>query len=143
MISAYPSTPIEFRLHPDMILHIHKSGGGGENDMNIWSGSNKSYIYITDQGNYRIHKFTTNGTFITMWGEQDEGNGQFLHTHGIDLDSFGNLYVSDRDQPSIQKFTSNGTFIKKWGSQGTSEGQFIQPWDVRVSPDDRNTSWKK
>jgi DNA-binding beta-propeller fold protein YncE len=78
-----------------------------------------------------------------MWGEQGEGDQQFLHIHGIDLDSDGNLYVSDRDQPSIQKFTNNGTFIKKWGSQGTSEGQFIQPWDVRVSPDDRNTSWKK
>ena len=26
---------------------------------------------------------------------------------------------------------------KKWGSQGTLEGQFIQPWDVKVSPDNK------
>ena len=28
---------------------------------------------------------TKNGTFIATWGEEGEGNGQFLHTHGIDL----------------------------------------------------------
>jgi hypothetical protein len=50
-----------------------------------------------------------------MWGEQGEGDQQFSHIHGIDLDSDGNLYVSDRDQPSIQKFTTNGTFTKKMG----------------------------
>ncbi len=112
----------------------HPHGNEVEDDNN---NTDKVYVYIADQNNDRIQKFSKNGTFITQWGEEGEGDGQFLHTHGIDLDSEGNVYVSDRDQPSIQKFSSDGTFIKKWGSQGTLEGQFIQPWDVSVSSDDK------
>ena len=117
---------------PGQFSHPH--GNEVEDDRN---NTGNVYVYIADQNNNRIQKFSTNGTFITQWGEEGEGDGQLLHPHGIDLDSEGNVYVSDRDQPSIQKFTSDGTFIKRWGSQGTFEGQFIQPWDVAVSSDDR------
>jgi DNA-binding beta-propeller fold protein YncE len=116
---------------PGQFSHPHGNEVEDENN------NDDAYVYITDQNNDRIQKFSKNGTFITMWGEEGEGDGQFLHTHGIDLDSEGNVYVSDRDQPSIQKFSSDGAFIKKWGSQGTLEGQFIQPWDVSVSSDDK------
>jgi len=138
LISMWGSTGDE----PGQFKHPHGNkienvDSGSHHNNNTLSEVEESYIYITDQNNYRIQKFTTNGTFITMWGEEGEGDQQFSHIHGIDLDSDGNLYVSDRDQPSIQKFTSNGTFIKKWGSQGTLEGQFIQPWDVKVSPDNK------
>jgi tripartite motif-containing protein 71 len=113
--------------------HPHGNEVEDENNQN----ASEVFVYIADQNNDRIQKFSKDGTFITAWGEQGEGNGQFLHTHGIDLDSEGNVYVSDRDQPSIQKFSSDGTFINKWGSEGTADGQFIQPWDVSVSQDDR------
>jgi len=138
LVSMWGSTGDE----PGQFKHPHGNkienvDSGSHHNNNTLSEGEESYIYITDQNNYRIQKFTTNGTFTTMWGEEGEGDQQFSHIHGIDLDSDGNLYVSDRDQPSIQKFTPNGTFIKKWGSQGTSEGQFIQPWDVKVSPDNK------
>jgi hypothetical protein len=113
--------------------HPHGNEIEDENNQDV----NGVFVYIADQNNDRIQKFSKDGTFVTTWGEEGEGNGQFLHTHGIDLDSDGNVYVSDRDQPSIQKFSSNGTFIMKWGSEGTADGQFIQPWDVSVSQDDR------
>jgi tripartite motif-containing protein 71 len=113
----------------------HPHGNEVEDENN--QSASEVFVYIADQNNDRIQKFSKDGTFITAWGEQGEGNGQFLHTHGIDLDSDGNVYVSDRDQPSIQKFSSDGTFINKWGSEGTADGQFIQPWDVSVSQDDR------
>ena len=113
--------------------HPHGNEIEDENNQDL----NDVFVYIADQNNDRIQKFSKDGTFVTTWGEEGEGNGQFLHTHGIDLDSDGNVYVSDRDQPSIQKFSSNGTFIMKWGSEGTADGQFIQPWDVSVSQDDR------
>jgi tripartite motif-containing protein 71 len=119
----------------DLGQFSHPHGNEIEDENN--QDSNQVFVYIADQNNDRIQKFSKDGTFVTTWGEEGEGNGQFLHTHGIDLDSDGNVYVSDRDQPSIQKFSSNGTFIMKWGSEGTADGQFIQPWDVSVSQDDR------
>src|SRR5215210_161527 len=34
-----------------------------------------------------IKKFDSNGKFITSWGSEGDGDGQFLHAHGIDIDS--------------------------------------------------------
>src|SRR5688572_16315091 len=58
-----------------------------------------------------IKKFDSNGNFITSWGTEGTGHGQFLHAHGIAIDSSDNVYVSDDDKNSIQKFDSNGNFI--------------------------------
>ncbi|MGH9975778.1 MAG: hypothetical protein ACRD8Z_08075, partial [Nitrososphaeraceae archaeon] len=63
--------------------HPHGNEVEDENNEDV----NSVYIYIADQNNDRIQKFSKDGTFITTWGEEGEGNGQFLHTHGIDLDS--------------------------------------------------------
>ncbi len=79
--------------------HPHGNEIEDENNQDV----NDVFVYIADQNNDRIQKFSKDGTLVTTWGEEGEGNGQFLHTHGIDLDSEGNVYVSDRDQPSIQK----------------------------------------
>jgi flagellar basal body-associated protein FliL len=42
-----------------------------------------------------IKKFDSDGKFITSWGSEGYGDGQFLHAHGIDIDSSGNVYVVD------------------------------------------------
>ena len=76
------------------------------------------YVSYSDS----IQKFTANGIFITKWGSEGSGNGQFNYPEGIAIDSSGNVYVADGNR--IQKFTSNGTFITKWGSIGIGEGQF-------------------
>ena len=34
-----------------------------------------------------IRKFDSNGQFITSWGSKGSGEGQFLHAHGIGVDS--------------------------------------------------------
>jgi DNA-binding beta-propeller fold protein YncE len=79
-----------------------------------------------------IKKFDSDGKFITSWGSQGYGDGQFLHPHGIAIDSSDNVYVSDDDKNSIQKFDSNGNFITKWGSEGTGEGQFNIPEGIDI-----------
>ena len=30
-------------------------------------------VYVADNGNYRIQKFNSNGTFITKWGSSGDG----------------------------------------------------------------------
>jgi hypothetical protein len=42
-----------------------------------------------------IKKFDSNGNFITGWGTEGTGDGQFLHAHGIAIDSSDNVYVVD------------------------------------------------
>jgi DNA-binding beta-propeller fold protein YncE len=69
-----------------------------------------------------IKKFDSNGKFITSWGTEGTGDGQFLHAHGIAIDSSGNVYVVDSQNERIQKFDSNGNFITKWGTEGYADG---------------------
>ena len=54
--------------------HPHGNEVEDENNEDV----NNVYVYIADQNNDRIQKFSKNGTFIATWGEEGEGNGQFL-----------------------------------------------------------------
>jgi len=72
-------------------------------------------VYVADTYNNRIQKFNSNGTFITKWGSQGSGDGQFSHPWGVAIDSSGNVYVADEFNDRIQKFSSDGTFLTKWG----------------------------
>src|SRR5919106_258097 len=87
----------------------------------------------THAGNFdHIKVFDSNGKLISSWGPTGSGDGQFLHAHGIGLDSAGNVYVSDAENYNIQKFDSKGKFITKWGSKGSGDGQFLQPESIDV-----------
>jgi sugar lactone lactonase YvrE len=89
-------------------------------------------VYVADEGNHRIQKFTSDGTFLTKWGSNGSGNGQFSGPYGVAVDASGNVYVADIYNYRIQKFTSYGTFLTKWGSLGSGDGQFANPMGVAV-----------
>jgi streptogramin lyase len=83
-------------------------------------------------GFHYVKKFDSNGTLLSAWGTKGTGPGQFLHAHGIAVDSEGNVYVSDAEKCNIQKFDSEGKFITMWGTKGTGPGQFFQPESMAV-----------
>jgi sugar lactone lactonase YvrE len=74
-------------------------------------------------------------TFVTKWGSQGTGDGQFKYPYGVAVDASGNVYVADTLNYRIQKFNSDGTFLTKWGSNGTGDGQFNMPYGVAVDSD--------
>jgi tripartite motif-containing protein 71 len=76
-------------------------------------------VYVADFGNSRIQKFTADGKFITKWGSEGSGDGEFFRPQGIAVDSSGHVYVADSGSDIIQKFTADGKFITKWGSEGS------------------------
>src|SRR5689334_15471389 len=84
-------------------------------------------VYVVDQNNNRIQKFTSTGTYLAQWGTFGSGNGQFAIPAGIATDAAGNVYVADRDNFRIQKFTGSGTYLTQWGTYGTGAGQLINP----------------
>ena len=64
-----------------------------------------------------IKKFDRDGNLIGSWGTVGSNDGQFLHAHGITIDSLDNVYVSDAENCNIQKFDKDGNFITKWGTK--------------------------
>ncbi len=88
--------------------------------------------------------------YITQWGSQGTGNGQFYDLWGIAADSSGDVYVADTLNSRIQEFSDSGTYITQWGSAGSGNGQFNGPDGIAVDgsgnvyvSDDGNTRIEK
>ena len=65
--------------------------------------------------NRRVVKFDRNGKYLTAWGTQGKGPGQFGGTvHCVAVDSNGRVYVADGGNQRIQVFDQNGKFIEEW-----------------------------
>ncbi|MGG7382816.1 6-bladed beta-propeller, partial [Escherichia coli] len=83
----------------------------------------------------RISKFAADGKFITKWGSEGTGDGQFTRIEDIAVDpSSGDVYVAELGNGRISKFAADGKFITKWGSEGTGDGQFTRIEDIAVDP---------
>ncbi|HWZ21496.1 MAG TPA: 6-bladed beta-propeller, partial [Cytophagaceae bacterium] len=81
-------------------------------------------VYVADQYNDRIQRFDNNGAYITQWGSNGTGTGQFAHPETVVVDYSGNVYVADYISERVQKFDNTGTYISQFGSYGTGNGQF-------------------
>jgi DNA-binding beta-propeller fold protein YncE len=111
------------------------SEGSGDGQFHVPEGvavDGSGNVYVADQGNDRVQKFTSTGTFLTSWGTTGTGDGEFRSPRGIAVDGFGNVYVTDAHNDRIQKFDSDGNFITKWGVSGTGDGELGYPIAVAV-----------
>ncbi len=79
---------------------------------------------------YRIQKFTLDGTFVATWGSRGSADGELYNPWGIAVSQDGYVYVAERYR--VQKFTSTGEFVATWGSEGTDAGQFGFTTDIAI-----------
>ena len=112
------------------------NGDGQFGENTNWSGpsdiavNRQGNVYVADVANYRIEKFDANGNFLSQWGSQGTGDGQFLDAGAITVDQQGYIYVTDNQQNAggptnqVSKFDSNGKFLLKWGGPGRGIGLF-------------------
>jgi DNA-binding beta-propeller fold protein YncE len=74
-------------------------------------------IYLADQSNRRIQRFTAWGEFVGAWGTIGSGPGQFNSPQGVAIDSQGDVYVVDHNNRRVQKFDSEGNFLLMFGGE--------------------------
>lgn len=95
---------------------------------------NDGNIYVADTNNYRIQKFTSNGTRLLCWGSPGSDPWSIGHVEGLAIDSDNYLYVGAG--PHIQIFRPDGTYVMRWGIAGAGEGQINSIKDIAMAPGD-------
>ena len=93
-------------------------------------------IFVADDGNFRVVKFSKDGHFLKIiGGVKGTGPGQFGVPHALNIDSKGRLLVLDQHQDEkgksrVQIFDQNGKFLEEWKLEGD------QPTGLVITPDD-------
>jgi sugar lactone lactonase YvrE len=85
------------------------TGGGANGEFRKPAGptiDSSDNVYVTDQGNGRVQKFTSDGQFIAAWGTAGEGKGQFSEPEGIDVDNSDHIYVADTGNNRVAVFVA-------------------------------------
>jgi len=62
--------------------------------------------------------------FVSAWGSQGTGPGEFNEPRDIAVDAKGRLYVADTGNRRVQVFDSEGQFIASWNG---GEDEFVEP----------------
>jgi len=98
----------------------------------------KGVVYVCDTGNHRVQRFDAKmGSYLTKWGRQGGGEGQFNAPWGVAVDNTrGYVYVVDSANFRIQKFDQSGEFIMAWGSFGNADGQLYFARGIAVDEND-------
>jgi tripartite motif-containing protein 71 len=74
-------------------------------------------VHVVDTGNSRIQVLSNTGAFVTQWGSQGSGPGQFDFPNDVAIDASGNIYVVDLHNERIEKFAPRATPTARttWG----------------------------
>ena len=94
------------------------------------------FAYVSDTLNYRVQIFSSNGTFLRMFGTHGDRPGSFAHPGGIATDSQGHIYAVDKQYENVQIFDHEGNILMAFGAEGNAPGDFWLPSGIFISPDD-------
>uniref|UniRef100_A0A1X7SZD6 SMP-30/Gluconolactonase/LRE-like region domain-containing protein n=1 Tax=Amphimedon queenslandica TaxID=400682 RepID=A0A1X7SZD6_AMPQE len=80
-------------------------------------------VYVADEFNDRIQKFSPDGKFVGQFGSYGYNPGQLNRPIGITIDTgaTGLVYVSEGGTGCIAVFTSDGGFVRRF-DKGMSPG---------------------
>jgi DNA-binding beta-propeller fold protein YncE len=81
-------------------------------------------IYVSDgYANNKVHRFKSDGSAVTSWGEFGRGKGEFMNPHAVWAFDDGRVVVADRENDRLQVFTADGEYLGSWYG-------FKQPLDI-------------
>jgi DNA-binding beta-propeller fold protein YncE len=65
-------------------------------------------VYVADTFSHRIQRFDAQGAFLTKWGSQGSGDGQFNGPGGVAVLPSCAVAVTDLGNHRVQVFQPNG-----------------------------------
>ena len=87
-------------------------------------------LYVSDgYGQFRVHRFSADGTLLQSWGEEGTGPGQFALPHCLRVDSRDRILVLDRENRRLQIFDADGNYQGEWTDLDGPNDLFIDEDD--------------
>ena len=94
-----------------------------------------SMLYVTDDVNNCVLKFTTTGEFISKMATEDQGDtGLLCQPRGICLSRDGRIFVADLDKDRISVLESDGTLAYHITGSASNGSALSRPWGVALDP---------
>lgn len=96
-------------------------------------------VYVADTWNNRIQKFTSDGEFVTLWGEfgAAETRYHFWGPRGVAVDEQGRVFVTDTGNKRVVIFDRDGFDLAVFGGAGMGVGQMDEPVGIEVDDQGR------
>jgi RHS repeat-associated protein len=92
----------------------------------------KGNLWVVDEANRRVEKFSQAGEYLSSFGSFGTGNGQFSRPTDVAIDANGNLWVTDAGNNRVEEFSEAGKYLTKFGSAGSGNGQFAEPESIAI-----------
>ena len=89
-------------------------------------------IAVTDQFNYRVQIFSSEGKFLRSFGKKGDMVGEFNNPRGITFHNNGNIFVTDCYNHRIQIFSGEGKFVGSFGGEGDLDSQLNNSFGLSV-----------
>ena len=93
------------------------------------------HLLVSDTGNFRIQKYTLDGTFVRSFGAIGSALGKFARPKGIAVDREGRMYAVDAAFENVQIFNDEGQLLLFFGSPGGKRDSINLPTDVTIDYD--------
>ncbi|HLH30081.1 MAG TPA: peptidyl-alpha-hydroxyglycine alpha-amidating lyase family protein [Terriglobia bacterium] len=90
----------------------------------------KGHIWVLTRGNPSIYEFDNNGKFIRSFGE-----GLFTRSHGLRIDSEGNIWATDVTANTVMKISPQGQVLMTLGTKG-QRGEWNETSHLLNEPND-------
>lgn len=98
-------------------------------------------IYLTDNGDHTVRKFSLDGRLLLQIGEPKKpaafmSGRPFCRCTHTALSPKGDIYVSDGyGNAAVHKFAPDGRHLSSWGRPGSGPGEFNLPHNIACDAD--------
>ena len=88
-------------------------------------------IYVADSKGRCVQLFDANGAYLTRFGTQGSGAGQFLYPTAVAYEKLSRqIVVVDSLNARVNFYDKNGTFVRTMGGNGTGPLKFMHPQGI-------------
>ena len=82
-------------------------------------------VYVSDEGNAAVTKFTASGAYVLQWRSYNSGNGSLYAPTELAVDSTGHVFVFDQAVEAIKVFDTSGNYLTQFGVAATDQDSLV------------------